>query len=45
MDLESEDPGSIPTRGKIFSKLYNPNLHNIARSYSLGFKTINSKEL
>ena len=43
-DLESEDPGSIPTRGNFFSKLYNPNLHNIARSDSLGFKTKNPME-
>ena len=33
--------GSIPTGGNIFSKFYNPNLHNIARSDSLGFKTKN----
>ena len=31
-------PGSIPTRGNIFSKFYNPNLHNIARSDRIGFK-------
>ena len=37
LDLESEGPGSMPTRGKF----YNPNLHNIARSDSLGFKTKN----
>ena len=45
LDLESEamrGPGSIPTRGNIsFSKFCNPNLHNIARSDSLGFKTKN----
>ena len=44
LDLESEamrDPGSIPTRGNIFSKFYNPNLHNIARSDRIGFKTKN----
>ena len=41
LDLESEGLGSIPTRGNIFSKFYNPNLHNIARSDSLGFKTKN----
>ena len=34
-------PGSIPTGGNIFSKFYNPNLHNIARSDSLWFKTKN----
>ena len=44
MDLESEamkGPGSIPTRGNIFSKFYTPNLHNIARSDRIGFKTKN----
>ena len=42
LDLESEGLGSIPARGNIFfSKFYNPNLHNIARSDSLGFKTKN----
>ena len=44
LDLESEairGLDSIPTRGNIFSKFYNPNLHNIARSDSLGFKTKN----
>ena len=40
LDLESEDPGSIPTRGNI--KFYNPNLHNSARSDRIGFKTKNS---
>ena len=34
-------PGSIPTWGNIFSKFYNPNLHNIARSDRIGFKTKN----
>ena len=37
LDFESEvirGLGSIPTRGNIFSKFYNPNLHNIARSDS-----------
>ena len=33
--------GSIPTRVTFFSNFYNPNLHNIARSDSLGFKTKN----
>ena len=32
-------PGYIPTRGNIFSKFYNPNLHNIARSDRIGFMT------
>ena len=41
LDLKSEGPGSIPTRGNISSKFYNPNLHNIARSDNLGFKTNN----
>ena len=41
LDLESEGPGSIPTGGNIFLKFYNPNLHSIARSDSLGFKTKN----
>ena len=41
LDLESEDLASIPTRGNIFSKFYNPNLHNIARSDRIGFKTKN----
>ena len=44
MDLESEAMrglGSIPTRGNIFSKFYNPNLHNIARSDRIGFQTKN----
>ena len=44
LDLESEvmrGPSSISTRVTFFSKFYNPNLHNIARSDSLGFKTIN----
>ena len=42
LDLESEGPSSIPTRGNIFfSKFYNLNLHNTARSDSLGFKTKN----
>ena len=43
LDFESEvnkGPGSIPTRGNIF-KFYNPNLHNIARSDRIGFKTKN----
>ena len=31
--------GSIPTRGNIFSEFYNPNLHNIARSDRIEFKT------
>ena len=44
LDLESEGPGSIPTRGNIFSKFYNPNLHNIARSDSLEFKTKNPND-
>ena len=39
LDMESKGPGSIPTRGNIFSKFYNPNLHNIARSDRKGFKT------
>ena len=34
--------GSIPTRGNIFLKFYNPNLHNIARSDRIGFKMKNS---
>ena len=34
-------PGSIPIRGNFFSKFYNPNLHNIARSDRIGFKTKN----
>ena len=43
LDLESEGPGSIPTGGNIFfPKFYIPNLHNIARSDSLGFKTKNA---
>ena len=37
------DPGYIPTRGNIF-KFYNPNLHNIARSDRIGFKTKNPNE-
>ena len=44
LDLESEvmrGLGSIPTGGYIFSKFNNPNLYNIARSDSLGFKTKN----
>ena len=44
LDLESEGPGSIPTRGNIFSKFYNSNLHNIARSDRIGFKTKNPNE-
>ena len=41
LDLGSEGPGSIPIRGNIFSKVYNPNLHNIARSDSLGLEMKN----
>ena len=41
LDLESEGQGSIPTRGNIFSKFSNPNLHNIARPDRIGFKTKN----
>ena len=42
LDLESEAMrglGSIPTGGNIFSKFYNPNLHNIARSDRIGLNT------
>ena len=44
LDLESEvheRPRFYSQGGNIFSKFYNPNLHNIARSDSLGFKTKN----
>ena len=44
LDLESEGQGSIPTRDNIFSKFYNSNLHNIARSDRIGFKTKNPYE-
>ena len=36
-----KNAGSIPTGGNIFSKFYNPNLHNIARSDRIRFKTKN----
>ena len=41
LDLKSEvnqRSRSIPTSGNIFPKFYNPNLHNIARFYRIGFK-------
>ena len=43
LDLESRGQGSIPTKdGVIFCfKFYNPNLHNIARSDRIRFKTKN----
>ena len=43
LDLESRGPGSIPTRGGVIFcfKFYNPNLHNIARSDRIRFKTKN----
>ena len=42
-DLESRGLGSITTRGGEIScfKFYNPNLHNIARSDRIRFKTKN----
>ena len=39
LDFESEV--LFPLGVTFFSKFYNPNLHNIARSDSLGFKTKN----
>ena len=44
LDLESEGPGSIPTRVAFFSKFYNPHLHNIARSDRIWFETKNPTE-
>ena len=41
LDLESEGTLLFPLGVTFFSKFYNPNLHNIARSDSLGFKTKN----
>ena len=43
LDLESRGPGSIPTRGGVIFcfKFCNPNLHNIARSDRMRFKTKN----
>ena len=40
LDWESE-----VNQGPVFYKFYNPNLHNIARSDSLGFKTKNPNRL
>ena len=39
LDLESEGPGLFPLGVTFFSKFYNPNLHNIAGSDRIGFKT------
>ena len=41
LDLESEGLGSIPTSGGVIFcfKFCNPNLHNIARSDRIRFKT------
>ena len=47
LDLKSEvmrGPGSIPTGVTFFSKFYNPNLHNIARSDRMMFKTKNPSD-
>ena len=44
LDLESEVMRG-PGGNFFFSKFYNPNLHNIARSDSLGFKTKNPIDL
>ena len=43
LDLESRGPGSIPTKGGVIFcfKFYNPNVHNIARSDRIRFKTKN----
>ena len=43
LDLESRGPGSIPTKGGVIFcfKFCNPNLHNIARSDKMRFKTKN----
>ena len=46
--MESEvirGPGSIPPGGNIFNIFYNTNLHNIARSDRVGFKTKNPTEV
>ena len=47
LDLESRGPDSIPTRGGVVFcfKFYNPNLHNIARSDGMRFKTKNPKDI
>ena len=46
LDLESRGLGSIPTRGGVIFcfKFCNPNLHNIARSDRIRFKTKNPNE-
>ena len=44
LDLESEAMRGwvlFPLGVTFFSKFYNPNIHNIARSNNLGFKTKN----
>ena len=41
LDLEWEARVLFPLGVTFFSKFYNPNLHNIARSDNLGFKTKN----
>ena len=47
LDLESRGQGSIPTKGGVIFcfKFYNPNLHNIARSDRIRFKTKNPIDL
>ena len=45
LDLESEGLVLFPLGVTFFSKFYNPNLHNIARSDRIGFKMKNPYDL